>query len=125
MEVSGKIIAVLPIQSGEGRNGTWKKQDYVIEYDINSQYPHKMMFNLWSDKIDLYNIELNKNYRIGFDIDSHEYQRRWFNDIKVFKVEKEEDSGAPPDVPPPGVPPTYPLPTDIDEGGDLTSDLPF
>ena len=46
MEISGKIIAILPLQSGTGRNGTeWKKQDYVIE--THDQYPKKMCFNLW------------------------------------------------------------------------------
>ena len=52
MEVRGKIIVVQPVQTGEGKNGTWKKQEYVIEYDRNAQYPRKMMFNLWGDRID-------------------------------------------------------------------------
>ena len=57
MEVRGKIIVVQPIQMGEGKNGTWKKQEYVIEYDRNAQYPRKMMFNLWGDRIDQFNIQ--------------------------------------------------------------------
>ena len=32
MELSGKIIKILPLQSGQGKNGVWKKQDYVMEY---------------------------------------------------------------------------------------------
>ena len=31
MEIKGVITVVLPMQTGEGRNGIWKKQDYVIE----------------------------------------------------------------------------------------------
>ena len=45
MEVRGKIIVVQPIQTGEGKNGTWKKQENVIEYDRNAQYPRTMMIN--------------------------------------------------------------------------------
>jgi len=50
MELTGRIVAVQPVQTGEGRNGTWKKQECVVEYDRQAQYPRKMMFVLWGDK---------------------------------------------------------------------------
>ena len=65
MEVRGKIIVVQPIQTGEGKNGTWKKQEYVIEYDRNAQYPRKMMFNLWGDRIDQFNIQERQDLKIS------------------------------------------------------------
>ncbi|HQJ89978.1 MAG TPA: DUF3127 domain-containing protein, partial [Paludibacteraceae bacterium] len=49
MEISGRIIAVLPLQSGTSARGAWKKQEYVIEHELDSQYPKKMCFNLWGD----------------------------------------------------------------------------
>ena len=52
MDLRGKIIAVLPLQTGEGRNGIWRKQDYVLEYNTESQYPKRMSFNIWGEKID-------------------------------------------------------------------------
>ena len=81
MEVRGKIIVVQPIQTGEGKNGTWKKQEYVIEYDRNAQYPRKMMFNLWGDRIDQFNIQEGQDLKISFDIDCREYNGLWYNDI--------------------------------------------
>jgi hypothetical protein len=94
MEVRGKIIAVQPVQTGEGKNGTWKKQDYVIEYEQNTQYPRKMMFNLWGDKIDQYNIQAGQSLRVSFDIDCREYNGRWYNDIRAWKIESDEDASA-------------------------------
>jgi len=41
MELKGKIIKILAPQSGEGRNGTWKKQEYVIE--LPGQYPKQVL----------------------------------------------------------------------------------
>ena len=93
MEVKGKIIAALPIQTGEGKNGVWKKQDYVVEYEQNSQYPRKLMFNLWGDKIDQYNIQEGQSLSVSFDIDCREYNGRWYNDIRAWKVEA--DNGMP------------------------------
>jgi len=94
MEVRGKIIAVLPVQTGEGKNGTWKKQDYVIDYDQQSQYPRKMMFNLWGDKIDQFNIQEGQAVRVSFDIDCREYNGRWYNDIRAWKVEADDGMSA-------------------------------
>jgi len=93
MEVRGKIVTVLPVQTGEGKNGTWKKQDYVIDYDQQSQYPRKMMFNLWGDKIDQFNIQEGQSVKVSFDIDCREYNGRWYNDIRAWKVEA--DDGMP------------------------------
>ena len=87
MEISGRIIAVLPLQKGTGRNGSeWKKQEYVIE--THEQYPKKMCFNLWGDKIDQFNIQAGEELTVSFDIDCHEYNGRWFNDIRAWKVER-------------------------------------
>jgi hypothetical protein len=92
MEVRGKIIVVQPVQTGEGRNGVWKKQEYVIEYDPTSQYPKKLMFNLWGDKIDQYSIQQGQSLKISFDIDCREYQGRWYNDIRAWKIEPDDDT---------------------------------
>ena len=118
MEVRGKIIVVQPIQTGEGKNGTWKKQEYVIEYDRNAQYPRKMMFNLWGDRIDQFNIQEKQDLKISFDIDCREYNGRWYNDIRAWRVEPDNESGGmqPIDqpLPPPEIPPSNPA-----------DDLPF
>ncbi|MDR1524187.1 MAG: DUF3127 domain-containing protein [Tannerella sp.] len=123
MEVRGKIIAVLPVQTGEGKNGTWKKQDYVIEYEQSSQYPRKMMFNLWGDKIDQYNIQEGQSLRVSFDIDCREYNGRWYNDIRAWKTDPDE--GVPADA---GFAPATnrpPLTPEISSSSDDSTDLPF
>ncbi|MDR0873326.1 MAG: DUF3127 domain-containing protein [Prevotellaceae bacterium] len=87
MELRGKIIAVLPLQSGEGRNGLWRKQDYVLEHNTESQYPKRMSFNLWGEKIDQFKIQEGQWLKVDFDIDCREFQGRWFNDIRAWRVE--------------------------------------
>ena len=47
MEIEGKLIKKLEPISGEGRNGTWKKQNFVIETFDN--YPKKVCFTVWGD----------------------------------------------------------------------------
>lgn len=88
MEIEGKIIVVLPAREGVSSRGTqWKSQDYVIE--THEQYPRKCCFNVFgSDKIELFNIQSGEELRVSFDIDAHEYQGRWFNSIRAWKVER-------------------------------------
>ena len=86
MEVSGKIIAVLPMASGEGKNGTWRSQDYVLE--TADQYPKKVCFNLFGDKIDQFPMAIDDVVNVSFDIDSKEYNGRWFTNIRAWKVDK-------------------------------------
>ena len=89
MEIEGKIIAVLPAREGvSSRTGSpWMTQDYVLE--THDQYPRRCCFNVFgSDKIQLFNIQIGEELRVSFDIDAREYQGRWFNSIRAWKVER-------------------------------------
>lgn len=86
MELTGRIIAVLPLVSGTSARGEWKRQDYVIEHSLDQQYPRKMSFTVWGDNIDKFNIQMGQELTVSFDIDCREYQGRWFNDIRAWRV---------------------------------------
>ena len=85
MEISGKIISVLPLQSGIGKSGTeWKKQEYVLE--TQEQYPKKVCFVVWGDKIQEFGIDIGQDLDISINIDAREYQGKWFNEIRSWRV---------------------------------------
>ena len=89
MEITGKIIAVLPANSGtSARTGNpWMSQTYVIE--TQGQYPKKLAFDVFgADRIANFGIQLGEVINVSFDIDAHEYQGRYFNQIRAFNVEK-------------------------------------
>ena len=86
-EMNGKVSAVLPIATGEGKNGTWKSQDYVLE--TGGQYPKKVCFNLFGDSIEKFNVVIDDEIKVSYDIESREYNGRWFTTIRAWKVEKE------------------------------------
>ncbi len=93
MEISGKIIAVLPIATGQGKNGTWRSQDYVLE--TADQYPKKVCFNLFGDKIDQFPIAIDETVNVSFDVESREYNGRWYTTIRAWKVDKNGSGNAP------------------------------
>ena len=87
MELTGKIIAVLQANSGvSNRTGNpWMSQEYVIE--VPGQYPRKCLFRVFGeDRIKQFNIQQGEDVTVQFDIDAHEYNGRWFNEIRAYNV---------------------------------------
>lgn len=85
MKINGTIVAVLPVTTGESKKGgQWKSQDYVLETE--GQYAKKVCFNLFGDLIEKSNVQMGSQVEIDFDIDSKEFNGRWFTNIKAWKV---------------------------------------
>ncbi len=90
MDITGRIIAVLPERSGVSqRSGTeWKAGSYVLE--TQEQYPKKICFDVFgADRMQQFNIQVGEMLTVSFDIDAHEYQGRWFNSIRAFRVSRD------------------------------------
>ena len=134
MELSGKVIAVLPAKSGvSARTGNnWMTQQYVIE--IPGQYPKKMVFEVFGeDRIKQFNILVNAEITVQFDIDASEYNGKWYNSIRAYNVvhgQPTQQSAAPAPQNPPqqaAAPATNPFPPAQEQGDGEGSadDLPF
>ena len=94
MEIQGKVIAVLPERSGISQRGEWRSQTYVIE--TQEQYPKKMAFDVFgADRIANFHIQLGEVVNVSFDIDAHEYQGRYFNQIRAWNVTKVAQQAMP------------------------------
>jgi hypothetical protein len=126
MELEGKVIDILPLESGTGRNGEWKKQNVIIE--TKDQYPKKVCATIWGDKIDSFNLQKNEEVTAKINIESREYNGKWYTDVKVWSVSRNSGAGSPapaqsggmPDMPPPPTCADAPPPSDDD-----MDDLPF
>lgn len=86
MELQGKVIAALPERSGVSQRGEWKSQEFVIETH-DSQYPRKLVFTVFgADRLQRFNVQIGQEVLVAFDIDAHEWNGRWFNDIRAYDV---------------------------------------
>lgn len=87
MEISGKIIAVLPPQGGVSKAGRqWKKQEYVLETHDN--FPKKVKFDFFGDRVDQYPLAIGDEVTVSFDIESREFNGRWYTDIHGWRADK-------------------------------------
>ena len=87
LEIKGKIIEILPEQSGQSANGEWRKQEYVLETEAN--YPKKICFMAWGDKIGEFNLKQGDTVEVSVDLESREYNGRWYTNVKAWKVSKD------------------------------------
>lgn len=85
MELQGKVIAILPERSGVSARGEWKSQSFVIE--THDQYPRKLVFDVFgADRLAQFAINSGDEISVSFDIDAHEFNGRWFNNIRAWAV---------------------------------------
>lgn len=86
MELEGKIILELPEQSGVSRAGNqWKKKEWVLE-TINSNFPRKVKFHCFGERADNLKFEIGKSYIVSFDLESREFNGRWYTDVSVYNM---------------------------------------
>ena len=114
MEATGKIIAILPANSGVSqRSGNpWMTQTFVLE--TIEQYPKKIPFEVFGeDRIRLFNLQMGETVTIHFDVDGREWNGRWFAKVSCYNVTRAGQAQV--------VPVAQPQP----QGGGNADDLPF
>ncbi len=99
--LTGKLLQVLPQQSGTGKNGPWVKQDFIIE--TPGEYPKKVCISAWGDKAkEISDLKEGDEIKVSVNIESREFNEKWYTDVKAWRVEKVSsetgDSYHPPSI---------------------------
>ena len=135
MEVSGKIIQVLPEQGGVSKTSgkEWKLQAYVLE--TQEQYPRKVHFEVFGeDRIKANPCHLDDIVTVSFDIESREFNGRWYTSVRAWKIQQGIVEAGAPAVAEVGAPAPAPVMVepqanvaafDAAAGVDETTELPF
>ena len=87
MQLTAKLVQSLPVQTGNGKNGQWKKQDVIVETD--GTYPKKICVSIWGDKINESQLKPGNMLKIDFDVESREYNGRWYTEARAWKLDKD------------------------------------
>lgn len=127
MELEGKIVKILAVQTGTSARGEWRKQEFIVE-SSSGQYPKQACLYLWGDKIDEFELTEGDDIRASIEIESREYNDRWYTNVRAWRIEKktaevkasEVDTFA--DGPAPASPFSEPKLVDL---GDEDDGLPF
>ncbi len=121
MDIQGKLVMLLPLQSGTSAKGEWKKQDAILE--TAEQYPKKVCISFWGDKADeLKIVKEGSMLKVHVNIESREFNGKWYTDVRAWKLEPGDSAGqsqTPIDKP------FSDEPADLSPSNDVVDDLPF
>ena len=87
MNVQGKLVKILPIETGTSKAGKeWKKQNFII--DIGAKYNPEICFQLFGDeKLEMIkNIKIGREVDVNFNVSSREYNGKYFHNLDAWKV---------------------------------------
>lgn len=124
MELSGKVFKVMPVETGEGKNGTWKKQQVVVE-TAHDRFPKKVAIQFWGDLTNHENFVEGNDISVEFDVESREYMGKWYTDVKAWRVNRKENTQSSlPSTSAQQAPPAYTA-ADVPANSTIDDDLPF
>lgn len=99
MEVKGVVHKILEPVSGTSARGEWKKQDVVIEQP--GEYPKMVCLTFWGERADeAGNLKEGQNIEASINIESREYEGRWYTDIRAWRFSVVQEQQSAPNVPP-------------------------
>ena len=132
LEIEGRIVRKMAVQSGQSARGSWARQDFILEYQ-DGNFPAQACFSAWGeDKVrDLDRFQVGDSVKVAFNIRSREYNDRWYNDLRVWRLSPVGGGAAPAAEAPSvaDVPASAPAPTLEDmpafTDADGNDDLPF
>jgi hypothetical protein len=86
MEIQGTLKQILPLESGESKSGkAWQKQTIIIETQEN--YPKLIAVEVNEKAISrLQDYQIEQTITCSINIESREYNGRWFTSVKAWKI---------------------------------------
>lgn len=87
MEITGKVIQVLPLQGGiSATTGKpWQVKTFIIE--TLEQYPRKVAIEIFGEeRIKENPAEIDQTVTASIDIESREFNGRWYTSVRAWKV---------------------------------------
>lgn len=100
MNFTGKITYVSEIARGTSQNGKeWASLDFVITND-QDRYPSSICLRIFGeDRINELAPKVGENVTADFDIDAHEYNGRWYNQLTAWRITRTSQPTTQPQQP--------------------------
>jgi hypothetical protein len=88
MEIKGQVVAILPLESGITKAGKdWQKLTIVIEFN-EGNYQKKLALSASKSELiqTLQNLKQGDSITASINLESREFNGKWFNSVNVWKV---------------------------------------
>lgn len=86
-KITGKIVQVLPLQSGVSQRGTsWSRQEYILEVQ-EGRYYKKVCVHVLGDNIARLALREGLECTLLVSIESREWKDRWYTQVEAYARE--------------------------------------
>ena len=92
---------MLPIRTGKKQDGSeWQSQEFVFEYfeHDSDRWSDKVVLTLMGDRIKEADLHEGDEVKVGFGHSVREWNGRWFNELRVYKLEKVKTTQSAPEA---------------------------
>ena len=123
MDFEGKVMQILPAVTGQSARGTWERQTVVFEQP-NKQYGKELAVTFMNKGQEVASLRVGESYLVSFDIESRNYQGRWYTDVRAWRVQPLQAAAA--SAPAANMPPFMEEPQpSYAAGAGVVDDMPF
>ena len=122
MDFEGKVLEILPAVTGQSARGTWERQTVVFE-QANKQFGKEIAVTFMNKAQEVAMLQKGQSYTVSFDIESRNYQGKWYTDVRAWRVQPVQAAAA---APAPNMPPFVEEPQpSYAAGAGVVDDMPF
>lgn len=87
MQFKGKVTVLGSTESGVSQRDpgkTWRRRMCVVEE--SAARPKRLAFWIWNELIDSSPVSVGQEVTVDFELDSREYQGRWYVDVLAYRI---------------------------------------
>lgn len=125
MDFEGVVSKIMPATSGQSQRGAWQRQEVIFDLQSNSQYPRKACVTFFNKPDEVARLQEGAAYIVSFDIESREYNGRWYTDLRAWRVQSKQAEVAAPAAPAVEAAPMPTIEPSYSTAGADADDLPF
>lgn len=89
IEFTGRVIAVLPLQTGTSQRGPWARATVVFEVP-DGRYAQKIACENTNKAEQFSRLQVGQHVHVKADVSSREYQGKWYSSILCYEFASQD-----------------------------------
>lgn len=87
IQIEGKLIQKLALETGTSARGEWKRQNFIIE--TVEQFPRKICVAAWTNSIPVLDtFQIGEMVCVSVNIESREFNGKWYTDVRAWRIDR-------------------------------------
>lgn len=93
MDFELTVLNLLPLTTGQGARGEWKKQEVIFEQP--GEFNRKLCIGFWNDKaVEAAGLRPGDRVALSVNVESREYNGRWYTEVRAWRMSRLEGTAG-------------------------------